>query len=198
MAEWLIGIIVCSVVMSFILKLIPENSIKKSVHISFGIIFLLLTAIPLLNIFSNGIDLGSLNMLFENRIETLEDSSDDKYVESVISEYSESLNNVAENKILEEKNRVCDVSVTVCDDVDSSLFGEVLNVKCYVSEECSEDKPGDDKSIFSKVPIVSDIVISLDSKKSEDKTDHSEIYEVLNGLFGVSEEQCEIYLKGDW
>lgn len=193
MAEWLIGIIVCSVVMSFILKLIPENSIKKSVHISFGIIFLLVTAIPLLNIFSNGIDLGSLNMLFENRIETLEDSSDDKYVESVISEYSESLNNVAENKILEEKNRVCDVFVTVCDDIDSSLFGEVLNVKCYVSDECSEDKPGDGKSIFSKVPIVSDIVISLDSKKNEDKTDHSEIYEVLNGLFGVSEEQCEIY-----
>jgi len=196
-AKWLIGILVSSVVMSLILKVLPENSIKKSVHIAFGIIFLLVTAVPLLNMFSEGFEIGGTSAFLKSKVEAVSNDSDDKYIESVISEYSDSLEILAEETLLEENGAECDVTVSVCKEKDSSLFGNVLNVKCLVRKTGVD--LGDDKSdsIISDIPLVEDIVISFSRENSENDFDSGPLQETLSRLFGISAEQCEIYTEGE-
>ncbi|MBE7065328.1 MAG: hypothetical protein E7384_05910 [Ruminococcaceae bacterium] len=194
MARWIIGIIVSSVVMSLILKIIPENSVKKTVHTAFGIIFLLVTAVPVLNMFSDGFDPQNIDMLFKSKIGTVSDSADDNYIKNVISEYSSSVETLAEKKLLEENGVICDVSVTVCKDIKSSLFGSVLGVKCVVSDEKPETSG--DKGIITNVPLIEDIEISFGGNSKEPEFDYDGIRKTLSDTLGVSAEICEIDSKG--
>ena len=196
MTKWLIGILVSSVVMSFVLKILPENSIKRSAHMAFGIIFLMVTATPLLGLFSSGFKVNDIDFLINSKMENITDDADDKYVLSVVDEYSASLVKVAENKILEETGDVCKVDINVCNDIDSSRFGQVLNVRCEVLEK-SESENIDENSIVSDIPVIKDIVISFTEKEKKPEPDSSDICDVLVELFGVTKEQCEIYAGGE-
>lgn len=194
MAGWLIRIIVCSVAMSLILKVIPESSVKKTVHIAFGIVFLLVTAVPVLNAFSQGFDAGSIDFLFKDQIGTVAENSDDNYVKKVIEEYASSVEKVAEKNISEKNAVRCDVKVTVCSEVNSSLFGSVLNAKCVVLEnEVTESPDG----ILSDKPLIDDIKISLGMNKKEPEFDCEGILQTLSDTLGITKDLCEIYVNGD-
>ena len=194
MAEWLIRIIVCSVAMSFILKVIPESSVKKTVQIAFGIVFLLVTAVPVLNTFSQGFDTDNIEFMFKNQIETIDKSSDDNYIKKVIEEYSKSVGKAAETKISEENGVMCDVEVSVCSEVSSSLFGSILNVKCVVLGEVVSENNG---GILADKPLVEDVEISLGMNRKEPDFDCEGILNTLSDTLGVSKDLCEIYVNGD-
>ena len=130
MEKWLISILFFSVAMTLILRMMPENTVKKTVHVSFGIIFLLIVSGPVINLFSRGINIDGVNRFFEQKIEAIDEDSDDKYVDAVIDEYSASVCGIAQERIFDETGLSCDVSVSVCNDINSSLFGSIINVKC--------------------------------------------------------------------
>ena len=194
MAEWLIRIIVCSVAMSLILKVIPESSVKKTVYIAFGIVFLLVTAVPVLNAFSQGFDVGSIDFLFKDQIGTVDENSDDNYIKKVIEEYASSVEKVAEKNISEKNAVRCDVKVTVCSEVNSSLFGSVVNAKCVVLENEVTESPG---GILSDKPLIDDIKISLGMNKTEPEFDCEGILQTLSDTLGITKDLCEIYVNGD-
>lgn len=196
MTKWLIGIVVSSVVMSLVLKILPENSIKKTVHMTFGILFLIVSATPLIGLFNSGFKVKDIDFLLNDKIENISDDADDKYIQSVVDEYSDSLVTVAENKILEETGHVCEIDVYVCNDIDSTRFGQILRVKCVVVSK-SENEDDKDNSILSDIPIVQDIVVSLSGNTEKKEFDGSEICGVITDLFGITKEQCEIFAGGE-
>lgn len=194
MTEWIAGILVSSVGMSLILKILPDNSIKRAAFTAFGIIFLLVTAYPVIDFFSDDFSIEYFDDFSTEKIPEVQEDSDDKYIESVVSEYCKNLSSEAEKLLLEETGKVCSVDVTVCEDIDSDYFGKVLRAECCVISDQEADSG--DKSIVSDVPIIKDIVISL--SKNDDKEDDfksDDICEVLTDLFGITGEQCLIYAK---
>ncbi|MBQ8164414.1 MAG: stage III sporulation protein AF [Clostridia bacterium] len=196
MEKWLISILIFSIAMTLILRVLPENSIKKTVHISFGIIFLLAISGPVLNLFSNGLNSDGINRFFEEKISEIDEEDDDKYVETVLAEYSDSICELAKDRIYDETGMSCEVSVSVCDDVSSSLFGNVLNVKCNVvsHKENGQAQSEIENNILTDIPLVEDIVISFNTAKEETQIDEGAVISVLTELFGVSSDQCEIYI----
>ena len=196
MEKWLISILFFSVAMTLILRMLPENTVKKTVHVSFGIIFLLIVSGPVINLFSRGINIDGVNRFFEQKIEAIDEDSDDKYVDAVIDEYSASVCGIAQERIFDETGLSCDVSVSVCNDINSSLFGSIINVKCGIlSSDDSRIQDSDENGILSDIPLVEDIVVTFGSEKDVPHIDTEGVIKVLSDMFGVSHEQCEIYLQ---
>lgn len=197
MEKWLISILTVSVAMSLLLRILPENSVKKTVHIAFGIIFLLVVTNPCIELFSKNARFDSINYFLENKISAIDENSDDKYAETVIMEYSGSLCEEAQKKIYAETGFICDIEVSVCDEIESDMFGKVLNVKCNVLKDNGTHLDESDHGIINDIPLVKDVVIEFNKKDNEEQIDTSGISDVLTEMFGINQNQCEIYIIGE-
>ena len=194
MSAWIYGIVAAGFVMTFVLRILPENSVKRAVSLAFGIIFLLVTAAPIGKLFINNSASFNLSEYFEANLSGLDEEDSQDYIDEVISTYCASTENAVEEQIYEKTGYACDVVLSVNSDVKSDSFGNIISVSCRVVslEKKNSDVPYDENSIITSIPLIEDIVISIGGNEGENEQNFNtdDILAVISEMLGVTAEMC--------
>ncbi len=137
MKDWIISIVVFSLVLSLIAEILPETGIKKSALVTMSIVFIITVITPVIKAVNNGFNFNMAKMetILSNPGETSPD-----YYQLVKSQLKEKLENECEN-YLKSKGFICEILVDIKSEAEN--FGEILWVKCKLKANENQKENSD-------------------------------------------------------
>lgn len=187
MKVWLLAVIAVSVLMSILVSLLPDGTLKKSATTGIGFVYLIALLSPLIGF--AGTDFTPETLLddvirdyaWKNDTAMTEESD---YMDKVISEYKKRIETECESLLQEIDGYVCDIGVTVEENTDAENFGSVTAVHCVLTEEGAA---GED--IVKPVQGIDRIVIDFHGIRTESETDAEALDEKQRGASAAVREK---------
>ena len=169
MKAWLLAVIAVSVLMSILVSLLPDSSLKKSAVTGIGFVYLIALLSPVIGLAGGKFSLETLlndvlrEFAWENDTTGTEESD---YMDKVISEYKKRIETECESMLDEIDGYACSVAVTVEENSAAENFGSIKSVNCVLteSEEVRED-------IVKPVQGIDRIVIDFHGIRAESEAD---------------------------
>ena len=170
MKAWLLAVIAVSVLMSVLIALLPDGTLKKSAITGIGFVYLLALLSPLLGLSGNFMPENLLKdvlreFAWENDTETEEAS----YMQKVTETYKKRIETECEARLAELVGYACRVTVTVEEDAKAENYGAVKHVLCTVTKDAENQE-----DIVKPIAGIDKIVVDFRGIHTEGETDTTE------------------------
>lgn len=192
MGEWLVKIIATSLLLTICTYILPTGNIKKTAMVLFGFIFVTVLVAPVEKISEYNI-FEEARLIFSGKYKA--DVILGEGDEIIVSEYKRKIETVVTEYINKDPTLYCNNSkVYVNSDIESSDFGKIESIYCYVKSKededslIQEDKDGIDQIIID----INGIHSSVNNEENKDETYKEKACDIVSEYLMIDREKVHI------